>query len=181
MELKDAIATYSNFPKSGIMFRDLSPILADVELRRLLLNRLMAPWMPPNQPNDLKITKIGAFDARGFNLGMAIAILWNLPYFMIRKAGKMPGPCYSRSYGLEYRDSDILEIQKSAVLPTDSVLLVDDVLATGGTAGAGRKLVEDDAGATCVGLSVGVELVALGGRAAFVGSREVPVVSAITF
>ncbi len=159
MELKNFIALVPDFPKQGIIFRDMSPLLADPKAFKETIRQMKAAWEGEG------ITKIGAFDARGFIFASALALEMGLPFFMLRKKGKLPGDTLSLSYGLEY-GSDVIEMQKNAVSNTDLVLLVDDVLATGGTARAGRELIEA-CGANVAGLATVMELGFLEGRKVF--------------
>lgn len=159
MDLKQYIANIPDFPKTGILFRDMSPLLASPEAFRETIHQMKAHW------SDKGITKIGAFDARGFIFASSLALEMKLPFFMLRKKGKLPGETLSVSYGLEY-GTDVIEMQKSAVSSDDLVLLVDDVLATGGTANAGAELIEL-AGGGVAGLATVMELGFLGGRKVF--------------
>ena len=163
MELKNFITAVPDFPKHGILFRDMSPLLAHPESYKETIRQMKAAWI------DKGITKIGAFDARGFIFASALALEMELPFFMLRKKGKLPGDTLSVSYGLEY-GSDVIEMQKDAVSEDDLVLLVDDVLATGGTARAGAELIEG-CGGKVAGLATIMELGFLDGRKVF--GREV--------
>lgn len=159
MKLADYIAAVPDFPKLGILFRDMSPLLASPEAFTEAILQMKEYWL------NRGITKIGAFDARGFIFAAALAHEMKLPFFMLRKKGKLPGVTVSVSYGLEY-GSDIIEMQEDAVGEKDLVLLVDDVLATGGTARAGAELIEGQ-GAKVAGLATVMELKFLGGRDVF--------------
>ena len=159
MELKNFIAAVPDFPKKGILFRDMSPLLADPAAFKETIRQMKEAW------SSKGITKLGAFDARGFIFASALALEMGLPFFMLRKKGKLPGITVSVSYGLEY-GSDVIEMQASAVHGGDVVLLVDDVLATGGTARAGLELIER-CGGNVVGLATVMELGFLNGRKVF--------------
>jgi len=159
MDLKQFITAVPDFPKQGILFRDMSPLLADPLAFAATISQMKAQWA------DKGITKLGAFDARGFIFASALAHEMQLPFFMLRKKGKLPGETVSVSYGLEY-GKDVIEMQKNAVDENDNVLLVDDVLATGGTAAAGASLIEK-CGGKVAGLATVMELEFLGGRSVF--------------
>jgi len=144
------IRTVEDFPRPGILFRDVGPLLADPRAFKSAITSMAAAW------RDYHVTKIGAFDARGFIFGSALALELGLPLFMIRKAGKLPGDVATAEYDLEYGSARV-DVSKDSVKAGDHVLLVDDVLATGGTAAAGEALIKQ-LGGTCVGLSVVIEL-----------------------
>lgn len=163
MNLSNFITAIPDFPKPGILFRDMSPLLANSEAFTETISQMKSHW------EHKGVTKIGAFDARGFIFGSALAHAMQLPFFMLRKRGKLPGKLVSMAYGLEYGD-DVIEMQEHAVDATDWVLLIDDVLATGGTAKAGADLIASQ-GASVLGLAVVMELDFLGGRKVF--SHEV--------
>jgi adenine phosphoribosyltransferase len=156
MNLRPFITAVPDFPKPGILFRDMSPLLASPEAFADTIAQMEAYW------KNKSITKLGAFDARGFIFAAALAHKMNLPFFMLRKKGKLPGKTVSVSYGLEY-GSDVIEMQGAAVDHNDVVLLVDDVLATGGTAKAGAELIEK-CGGKVLGLATVMELAFLNGR-----------------
>lgn len=159
MKLKNYIANISDFPKPGILFRDMSPLLASPSAFKEAIHQMKEYW------GGKGVTKIAGFDARGFIFGATLAYEMGLPFIMLRKAGKLPGKTLSVSYGLEY-GKDVLEMQWGAAGAGDAVLLVDDVLATGGTANAGAQLLEE-AGAGVAGLAVVIELLELHGRNVF--------------
>lgn len=152
---KLSIIDVADFPKKGIMFKDISPLLANSEEFNGLIKHIAKTWKG-------KVDKIGGFDARGFIFTSALAYEMKLPFFMLRKKGKLPGETISVKYGLEYGEAS-LEVGKSAVSAGDKVLLVDDVLATGGTAEAGCKLVEE-LGGVVIGAQFVLELESLSGR-----------------
>ena len=159
--LHELIESIPDFPKPGILFRDMSPLLANPFAFGMVIDLMQSRW------KHAGVTKIGAFDARGFIFAGALAKEMTLPFFMIRKKGKLPGKTVRKEYGLEYgRDS--LEIKEGVVQKDDRVLFVDDLLATGGTAHAGKELIESF-GASVVGLSTLMELGELGGRELFAG------------
>lgn len=154
--LRTLIKTVPDFPKPEINFLDIGPLLANSFYLNNVIDRMVLV------ANDLNVDKIGGFDSRGFLFGPMLAAKLNIPFFMIRKAGKLPPPVVSESYGLEY-GTDKIEIQESAVTHGDNVLLIDDVLATGGTMKAGYNLVEM-LGAKEINCLTLIELVALNGR-----------------
>ena len=149
------ITNVADFPKKGITFRDISPLLANADEFGGLIKHLAEIW-------EGKVDKIGGFDARGFIFASALAYEMKLPFFMLRKKGKLPGETISVEYGLEYGEAS-LEVGKNAVNVGDKVLLVDDILATGGTAEAGCKLVESLNGEV-VGLQFIAEIKDLSGK-----------------
>lgn len=159
MKLTDYITAVPDFPNPGILFRDMSQLLADPKAFAESIFQMKAYWEKKG------ITKIGAFDARGFIFASTLAHEMKLPFFMLRKSGKLPGVTVSVSYGLEY-GNDVIEMQVTAVSVDDVVLLVDDVLATGGTARAGAELIEGQ-GAKVAGLATIMELKFLNGRSVF--------------
>lgn len=144
-----------DFPKPGILFRDISPLLKSPEAFAEVIDELAKRW-------EGKADAIAALDARGFIFGSALAVKLGLPLSMVRKQGKLPGDCYQESYGLEY-GKDTVELQKDAFPKGAQVLIVDDLLATGGTAAAACALVER-AGGSVVGCAFVIELADLEGR-----------------
>lgn len=168
--LESLIRAVPDFPSPGILFRDITPLLADPGALRETLQRLADPF------RDRGVTLVAAVESRGFILGSALALELDAGFVPIRKLGKLPGPTRTREYALEYGCGH-LEIQWDAVRPADRVLLVDDVLATGGTARAAAELVEES-GSELVAIAVLIELDTLGGRAAL-GGR--PLLSLLRF
>ncbi len=156
MDLKDHIRTIPDFPKPGILFYDISTLLADPDAWSVAMGR-MAKIISRHQPDVL-----AGIDSRGFLVAAPLALKLGLGFTMIRKQGKLPGDVYSYEYGLEY-GTDIIEMQKDAVKPGDRVVVLDDLLATGGTMSASYDLFEQ-AGATVVGAACIIELTFLGGR-----------------
>ena len=135
MPIKDYIRTIPDFPQKGIMFRDVTTLFLDSEGLKQAIDQMIEPYV--NQ----KIDKVAGLEARGFILGGAIADRLSLGFVPIRKAGKLPGQVISQDYELEY-GSATMEIHKDCIEPGEKILLVDDLLATGGTAEAGIKLME---------------------------------------
>jgi len=156
-------AIVEDFPKPGITFRDLTPVFANGEALRTVADALVAPWVG-------KVDAIAGVEARGFLLAAAAAYSVGLGVLVVRKPGKLPRETISESYDLEY-GSTSLEVQPADFPPGTRVLVVDDILATGGTLAASTRLIER-AGWRVAGVSVVLELEALGGRAALPG-REI--------
>ncbi len=158
--LHAAIRDVVDFPKPGIIFKDITPILADGMLFRESIRLLC------ETAGGVKIDKVVGIDARGFIFAAAVADRLGAGFVPVRKKGKLPWKTRQTSYSLEYGDS-IVELHEDAVKPGESILLVDDLLATGGTAAAAVKLL-DELGADLVGISVLIELGFLAGRAKLV-------------
>ncbi len=146
-----------DFPKPGILFKDITPILLDSRALGEAVDAIVAPFRQGG------ITKVVAVESRGFVLGAPAALVLNAGLVLVRKPGKLPAATRRAEYKLEY-GIDALEVHLDALTAADRVLIVDDVLATGGTAAATAQLVEAS-GATIVGLSFLIELTDLGGRA----------------
>jgi adenine phosphoribosyltransferase len=161
VNLKTYIRDVEDFPKPGISFKDISPLLGDLYGFQESVDQLQEQW------SDIEIDAIAAFDARGFLFGAPLALAMKVPLVPIRKQGKLPYETISESYGLEY-GTDVVEMQVDAIKRGDSVLLLDDLLATGGTARAGAKLVEK-LGGVVVGCGFVLELEGLPGRDALAG------------
>ncbi|GAB4526654.1 MAG: adenine phosphoribosyltransferase [Amphiplicatus sp.] len=157
MDLKSVIRTIPDYPKPGIMFRDITTLLTDARGFRRAVDELVQPLA------GAKIDKVAGIEARGFILGGAIAHQLCVGFVPVRKKGKLPYRTISESYALEY-GVDEVEIHVDAIKEGDKVLLVDDLIATGGTAGAAIRLIER-AGGTVVLCSFVVDLPDLGGSA----------------
>ena len=158
--LRSAVRDVIDFPKPGIVFKDITPILADPALFRDSVSRLCAT------AGGVKIDKVVGIDARGFIFAAAVADRLGAGFIPIRKQGKLPWKTRQTAYALEYGEA-IVELHQDAVRPGETILLVDDLLATGGTAAAAVKLLEE-LGANLVGISVLIELAFLQGRARLV-------------
>ncbi|MBT5022753.1 adenine phosphoribosyltransferase [Candidatus Woesearchaeota archaeon] len=156
MSIKSKIRTIPNYPKEGIMFRDITTLLQDAQGMRQVIDELVQRYI------DTKIDVICGIEARGFVMGGALAHQMNKGFVPIRKKGKLPAETVSQEYALEY-GTDTIEMHKDSIKPGDNVLIVDDLLATGGTAGAAAKLVEQ-LGGKIVELSFIVDLPDIGGR-----------------
>jgi len=170
LDLRDQIRDVPDFPKPGILFKDITPLLMDPGAFRLCIEKLLAPWYR-DEPDI-----IVGIEARGFIFGAAMAVQMGIPFVPIRNPGKLPWKTRSRSYSLEYGE-DTIEIHEDAVQPGQKVLLVDDLLATGGTMGAAVRLVQDLGGEVVEALFV-VELKDLRGREKL---PDVPVRSLLTY
>ena len=154
--VRDYIRTIPDFPQPGIMFRDVTTLFADPRGFRICIDQLLDPFA------DQRFDKVAALESRGFIMGGAIAHQLNVGFVPIRKKGKLPGATISEEYLLEYGEAT-MEVHDDAFKPGERVLLVDDLLATGGTAGAGVKLCER-LGAKIVGCAFIIDLPDLGGR-----------------
>ncbi|MFN4942431.1 MAG: adenine phosphoribosyltransferase [Akkermansiaceae bacterium] len=154
--LVNAIRNVDGFPKDGIVFKDITPILADAELFRAAIDLLCAT------AGGVKVDKIAGIDARGFIFAAAMADRLGAGFVPVRKKGKLPWKCKEVAYALEYGEATV-EIHEDAVLPGEKILLVDDLLATGGTAAAAVELLSG-LGAEIVAISFLIELSFLNGR-----------------
>ena len=155
--VQDYIRTIPDFPHEGILFRDVTTLFLDPRGFRLAIDQLLAPFV--GQQIDL----VAGLEARGFILGGAVAHQLSKGFVPIRKKGKLPGATVEQDYELEYGQATV-EIHDDAIEPGQTVLMVDDLLATGGTAEAGIKLIER-LGGEVMGCAFVVDLPDLGGRA----------------
>lgn len=155
MDIKSAIRTIPDYPKPGILFRDITTLLGNAQAFRAAVDQLVQPYA------GLKIDKVAGLEARGFILGGAVAHQLSVGFVPIRKKGKLPHAVIGQDYDLEY-GTDRLEIHTDAIRTGDKVLLIDDLIATGCTALAGIALLER-AGAKVIGCSFVVDLPDLGG------------------
>ncbi|MFP3882282.1 MAG: adenine phosphoribosyltransferase [Actinomycetota bacterium] len=154
-QLEDLIRDIPDFPEEGVVFKDITPVLADPTAFNTLIDEMSEPFL------DKGITKVAGIEARGFTLATPVADRIGAGFIPLRKPGKLPYETVKEEYELEY-GMDALEVHIDAVLEGERVLLVDDVIATGGTAKAAIQLLRH-VGADVVGLSVFIELVFLGG------------------
>jgi len=159
-ELRPLIRDIPDFPQAGVTFRDITPLLGDAAALRAATELMVVPFDGP-------ITKVVGIEARGFILAAPIALALGAGFVPVRKPGKLPWDTHAHSYDLEY-GSDALEIHSDAVKPGQRVLIVDDLLATGGTAKAASDLVSQIGGKVHA-LAFLIELVALKGRDRLVG------------
>ena len=154
--IADRIRDIPDFPKKGIVFKDITPVLSDIETLRTSVKEMAAPYM------GLNVDVVVGIESRGFIFGAPIADILGCSFVPVRKPGKLPWKTESVSYELEY-GSDSLEIHVDSIEPHQNVLIVDDLLATGGTAEATCRLVSKLRG-NIVGFTVLVELEFLEGR-----------------
>ena len=150
------IRTYPDFPKPGILFYDVPSIIENVQGLRLVVESLT------QLVEETKPDMLAAIDSRGFLFAPSVALACGIGVVLVRKFGKLPGDTFDESYGLEYGE-DVLSIQKDRQLQGQKVLIIDDLLATGGTLAATETLLEK-AGATVLGSAVIIELNGLDGR-----------------
>ena len=155
--VRDYIRTIPDFPHEGIMFRDVTTLFADPRGMRLAVDQLLAPFAGET------IDAVAGLEARGFILGGAVAHQLGTGFVPVRKKGKLPGRTHSQDYALEYGQAT-MEVHVDALEPGARVLMVDDLLATGGTAQAGITLLER-LGADVIGCAFVIDLPELGGRA----------------
>jgi len=170
LNLSEYIRDVPDFPVAGILFRDITPLLRDPAALKAAIEGMVEPW------RGVKVDLVAAMEARGFMFGGAMAMLLGAGFVPVRKEGKLPRKTVSVGYVLEYRD-DVLHVHADAVEPGQRVLVVDDVIATGGTAGAVVKLIEQ-LGGEVVGAQFLVELSELAGRDLL---KDYPVHSLITY
>lgn len=170
--IKETIRTIPDYPKPGIQFRDVTTLLKDARAFRAAIDAMVQPWA------GAKIDKVAGIEARGFILGGAVAHQLSVGFTPVRKKGKLPARTLSEEYALEY-GTDVVEIHTDAVAETERVLLVDDLIATGGTAEASIKLLRR-AGADVVGATFVIDLPDLGG-ARRIEKLGVPCASLVSF
>ncbi len=156
------IADVPDFPEPGVLFKDITPLLADHQALLAVVDALAAAGRDAD--GRPVVDKVLGMESRGFILGTPVALALGVGFVPVRKAGKLPRATYAVSYALEYGEAT-LEIHQDALQPGERVLLVDDVLATGGTARATVELVEK-CGASVHGIAMLMELGFLSGRAA---------------
>jgi adenine phosphoribosyltransferase len=166
--IKARVRDVPDYPQPGIVFKDITPLLGDGPALRAVVSALASGYGP--------VDKVAGIEARGFILAASAACQLGVGFVPVRKQGRLPGPTYAQSYQLEYGTAT-LEIHQDAFRPGERVLLVDDVLATGGTAEAAVSLIRR-AGAEIAGVAVILELTFLGGRARL-GSEPLRVLLAV--
>ncbi|HRO03141.1 MAG TPA: adenine phosphoribosyltransferase [Terricaulis sp.] len=157
MNISDAIRTIPDYPKPGIMFRDITTLLGDARAFRRTVDELVQPYA------GVRIDKVAAIEARGFILGGAVAHQLSTGFMPVRKQGKLPWKTRAQEYALEY-GVDVMEVHEDAARAGEHVLLIDDLIATGGTALAAVQLISS-LGARVIGASFVVDLPELGGAA----------------
>jgi adenine phosphoribosyltransferase len=172
MSIKSLIRTIPDYPKPGIQFRDITTLLEDAKGLRIAVEGLAEPFRGD------RIDKVAGIEARGFLFGVAVALELEAGFVPVRKAGKLPGATVGLEYELEY-GTDRIEIHADALGPGDRVLIVDDLIATGGTAEATVRLI-DDIGAEIVGCAFVIDLPDLGGSKR-IGANGFRVVSLCAF
>jgi adenine phosphoribosyltransferase len=155
--LRQHIRTVPDWPSPGVKFRDITPLLQNPRVFRVLIDQFVHRYMAP----DLRPDVVAGIDARGFILGAVIAYELNIGFVPIRKKGKLPFDTVSEEYELEYGSATV-EIHTDAVRPGDCVLLIDDLIATGGTMMAGKRLLEKLGASVVEGAAI-VDLPELGG------------------
>jgi adenine phosphoribosyltransferase len=158
LDLKQYIRDIPDFPKKGILFRDVTPLLENADALRAAVDAVAEPFAGEG------VNHVVGIESRGFILGAPVALALGTGLVIVRKQGKLPHEIVREEYELEY-GSDVIEMHADSVGPGDRVLVVDDLLATGGTAAAAVRLVEK-AGADVVGCAFLIELAALAGRKA---------------
>ncbi len=156
MDLKTVIRNIPDFPKKGIVFRDITTLLKDPEAFRYALDSFYQKY------KSIDLNAVAGIESRGFIFGAPLAYMLKLPFILIRKPGKLPAETVSQSYQLEY-GTDSIEIHRDALKDDDRVIIIDDLLATGGTAAASAQLVEQ-LGAEVVSFAFVIELSFLKGR-----------------
>jgi adenine phosphoribosyltransferase len=171
-DLRSAIRTIPDYPKPGIMFRDITTLLGNARAFRRTVDELVQPWA------GSKIDKVAGMEARGFILGGAVAHQASAGFVPIRKKGKLPHKRVSIAYSLEY-GLDEMEMHEDAVAKGERVILVDDLIATGGTAEGAVKLLRQ-MGAEVLGACFVIDLPELGGSAKL-RALDVPVRTLLTF
>jgi adenine phosphoribosyltransferase len=154
--MRELIRDVPEFPSPGVTFKDITPLLADAAALAECVGALAVPF------GSSRVDKVIGIEARGFILAAPVAVHLGAGFVPVRKAGKLPSHVHSETYDLEY-GTDTLEIHRDAIGPSDRVLVVDDVLATGGTASATARLVRH-LGASPIGFSCVIELAFLNGR-----------------
>ena len=155
MDLKDYIRSIPDYPKKGILFRDITTLIKDEKAFSETINLIV------ERSKEFKVDKIAAIESRGFVFASAVSYLIKKPFIMLRKKNKLPAETYSTDFQLEYGTATI-EVHKDSIEKKDSVLIIDDLIATGGTAEAAAKLVKMSEG-NVAGFIFVINLFDLGG------------------
>ena len=155
-DLRASIRSIPDYPKPGIMFRDITTLLGNARAFRRAVDEMVQPWA------GMKIDKVAGMEARGFILGGAVAHQVSAGFIPIRKKGKLPGKTVRHSYDLEY-GTDTIEMQEDAIQPGQRVIVLDDLLATGGTMQAAIELIRQRGGTVAAAACI-IELAFLEGR-----------------
>lgn len=171
-EIEKSIRTIPNFPKPGIQFKDITPILEKPVLSRAIVTEFNHLF------EGIKIDAVAGVESRGFLYGLPLAVELNVPFIVIRKKGKLPAETVSHEYVLEYGTAEI-EMHKGAVREGMNILVHDDLLATGGTAAAAANLILSQNG-SIAGFSFLIELEALGGRQKLLDFQQ-PIISLLSY
>jgi adenine phosphoribosyltransferase len=168
--VRSLVREVPDFPKKGILFRDITPVLAHPDAFRLVVDALASRY------RGRGVTRVAGIESRGFIFGASLAYALGVGFVILRKPGKLPRPTFCASYALEY-GQDTLHMHQDALGPSDKVVIMDDVIATGGTAKAAAELVSK-AQASLVEVAFVIELSALEGRRRLEG---LPVFSLLTY
>ena len=155
MDLKEYIRSIKDYPKKGILFRDITTLIKDEKAFEETINQIV------NRSKQFKVDKIAAIESRGFVFASAVSYILKKPFIMLRKKNKLPGDVHSVDFQLEYGTATI-EVHKDSISENDSVLIIDDLIATGGTAEAAAKLIEISKGKVAAFIFV-INLFDLGG------------------
>jgi len=155
MDLKDYIRSIKDYPKKGILFRDITTLIKNEKAFKECIDQII------ERTKKFKIDKIAAIESRGFVFASAVSYILNKPFILLRKKNKLPAETYSVDFQLEYGTATI-EVHKDSIKENDSVLIIDDLIATGGTAEAAAKLVEISKGSVSAFIFV-INLFDLGG------------------
>ena len=139
MDLKDYIRSIPDYPKKGILFRDITTLIKDADAFKETINQIV------DKSKNFKIDKIAAIESRGFVFASAVSYILNKPFIMLRKKNKLPAETYATDFELEYGTATI-EVHKDSIAKNDSILIIDDLIATGGTAEGAAKLVKMSGG-----------------------------------
>ena len=155
MDLKDYIRSIPDYPKKGILFRDITTLIKDEKAFEETINQIV------DRSKKFKVEKIAAIESRGFVFASAVSYILKKPFIMLRKKNKLPAETYSTDFELEYGTATI-EVHKDSISKNDSVLIIDDLIATGGTAKAATKLIKMSGG-VIAGFIFVINLFDLGG------------------